>query len=168
MKKSLPKQLLILIAFPALLLSFTVLPGQTNFSGEWKLNTDKSDLGQMANFAVTSLKVDQANEAITIARTAPTFQGDESTTTETVTFDGKTSETKIFGESTKKSSIKWDESGKTFTLTFTLNLDFNGQQMVVEGTEKWSLSDDGKILTLETNSTSDFGDMSTTAVYDKK
>ncbi|MCZ2460001.1 MAG: hypothetical protein LC128_10295 [Chitinophagales bacterium] len=168
MKKSLLKQLLILIAVPALLLSFTSLPDRTNFSGEWKLNTDKSDLGQMANFAVTSLKVNQADESITIARTAPSFQGDENTTTEAITFDGKTTETKLFGESSKKSSIKWSEDGKTFTITYTLNLDFNGQQMTVEGTEKWSLSDDGKTLTLETSSTSDFGDMSTTAVYDKK
>lgn len=168
MKKSLLTQLLILVLAPVFLLSFTSLPDRVNFSGEWKLNPDKSDLGQFANFATTSIKTDQSNDAIIIARTAPSFQGDENTTSETLTFDGKETATKLIGESSKKSKMKWTDDGQSFSITYTLNLDFNGQQMVIQGTEKWSLANDGKTLVVENNSSSDFGDMTTKSVYDKK
>lgn len=168
MKRSLIPSLFIFLLAPALLLSFTFKPDHTNFSGQWELNKDKSDLGQFADFAPHTIKADQTDDSITISRTAPSFNGGDNTTTETLTFDGKECESTLFGDSKKKDSLKWSDDGKSFTITYKLLLDFNGQQNEVNGTEAWSLSDDGKTLTLQGNSTSSFGDMSTKAIYEKQ
>ncbi|HYM95373.1 MAG TPA: hypothetical protein VET23_14645 [Chitinophagaceae bacterium] len=168
MKKPFLKQLLILLAAPVFLLSFISKPGHVNFSGQWKLNEGKSDLGQFASFATRSIKTEQNDDSISIDRTAPSMNGDDFTTHETLTFDGKESESKLFGESTKKASVKWADDGQSFTITYKLLLDFNGQQNEVNGTETWSLSDDGKTLVLDNKSSSSFGDLATKSVFEKQ
>lgn len=168
MKLPFLKQFFILLLAPAFLLSFTNKPDHANFSGDWKLNEGKSDLGQFANYATRSIKTMQDNDSITIARTAPSFNGDDFTSHETLTFDGKECQSNLFGESKKMASVKWADDGQSFTITYKLMLDFNGQQNEIDGTEKWSMADDGKTLVLENNSSSSFGDLSTKAVYDKQ
>lgn len=150
------------------LFAFTIYPEKTDFSGTWQLNESKSDLGQFASFATRTIKADQKADAIAISRTAPSFDGGENTATETLTFDGKEAESTLFGSSKKVATIKWADDGKSFTINFKLHLDFNGQTNEVTGTEVWKLSDDGKMLTTENNSSSSFGDLATKAVYEKK
>lgn len=162
------KQLLVLVAAPTLLFSFISRPDRINFSGNWELNADKSDLGQFADYATHTIKADQQADSITISRTAHSFNGDDNTTLETLTFDGKQSNTKLLGESTKSASLKWADDGQSFSETYKLMLDFNGQQMEINGTEKWSLTDDGKTLVVENSSSSSFGDISTKAIYTKQ
>ena len=162
------KKISLFLLASSFLFAFTSKPDKANFSGEWKLNESKSDLGQFASFATRTIKTNQTNDSINIARTAPSFNGDDFTTNETLTFDGKESESKLFGNSTKKASAKWSEDGQTFTITYKLLLDFNGQQNEVNGTEVWSLSDGGKTLVLQNNSSSSFGDLATKAVYEKQ
>ena len=168
MKVSFTKKLLILLMAPAFLLAFTSKMDRTNFSGEWKLNESKSELGQFGRFAPHTIKTEQKDDAITITRTATSFNGDDMTTSETLSYDGKEAESKIFGNSKKKSTIKWSDDGKTFTVNYTLLLDFNGQTNEIKGTETWILADDGKTLTLQNNSSSPQGDLSTKAVYEKQ
>src|SRR5882762_9831349 len=103
------KVLFFLIAPVAILFSFTSMPDRANFSGEWKLNEGKSELGDFGGrFAARSIKVDQKQDAITIARTTPGFNGgDPVTTILTLTFDGKEVESTGFGNSKRKSTAKW-------------------------------------------------------------
>ena len=164
--KSLSKLLTLLIV-PAILFSFKTLPDKTNFSGEWKLNEGKSDLGQFAQFAPRTIKVSQTADSITISKTAPSFNGDDVTLTETLPFDGKEVESTIFGNSKRKASAKWSDDGQTLTITFNLMLDFNGQQTEVKGTETWTLADGGKTLISQNNSSSSFGDLQAKGVYEK-
>jgi hypothetical protein len=96
------------------------------------------------------------------------MNGDDFTSNETLTFDGKECQSNLFGESKKIASLKWADDGQSFTITYKLMLDFNGQQTEVDGTEKWSMTDEGKTLVLENNSSSSFGDLSTKAVYEKQ
>jgi|SRR5579875_2930371 len=156
-----------LIALLALA-AFTFKADRANFSGTWKLNESKSDLGQFARFAPHTIKVEQNNDGITISKTAPSFNGDDVTTTEALTFDGKETETTVFGNSKKKSTVKWSDDAQGMTINYTIELDFNGQTSEIKGTEVWSLSDGGKTLTLKINASSPQGDLSSTAVYDKQ
>lgn len=170
MNFSFTKKLIAVITVPALLLSFTFLATKTNFSGDWKLNEGKSDFGQRgARFATKELKVDQKDNAITISRTTPSFQGGEDvTSSETLPFDGKEVEGKGFGNSTKKSSLKWSGDEQTFTISSNTTMDRNGQSMTISGSETWSLSQDGKALTVTATRTTQQGEMTTKAVYDKQ
>lgn len=161
------KALLFIIA-PALLFAFTTIPDHANFSSSWKLNEGKSELGQFGRFATKVIKADQKTDSITISRTAPSFNGDDVTTTETLHFDGKQTETPVFGTSKKTSTVKWSDDGQTMIINYTLLLDFNGQTNEIKGSEKWSLSDGGKTLTVSNTASSDQGEFSTKAVYDKQ
>jgi hypothetical protein len=164
--KSLSKLLAFLIA-PAIFISFKPLPDKANFSGEWKLNEGKSDLGQFAQFAPRTIKVSQTADSIAITKTAPSFNGDDVTLTETLPFDGKEVESTIFGSSKRKASAKWSDDGQTLTITFNIMFDFNGQQTEVKGTETWKLADGGKTLISQNNSSSSFGDLAAKGVYEK-
>lgn len=149
------------------LLSFTTPADKANFSGSWKLNEDKSELGEFGRFATRKIKVEQKEDAISISKTSPSFNGDEVTTNETLTYDGKTSEITVFGNSKKKSTAKWSDDGKSLVITYTIAFERNGQTFDINGTETWSLTDEGK-LSLATVSTSPQGERSTKAVYDKE
>lgn len=168
MKRSFIRKLYFILLAPVFLFAFTSLPDKANFSGDWKLNGDKSELGQFGDYATRILKAEQKDESITIARTAAAFTGGDYTSTETLTYDGKDCESNLFGESKKKATIKWAEDGQTFKITYTLYLDINGQSMEINGTETWTLSDGGKTLTSLSNSSSSFGDNVVKAVYDKQ
>lgn len=168
MKASLSKKLLALLIAPAFLFAFTTKLYRSDFSGDWKLNESKSDLGQMAQFATRAIKAEQKDNAISISRTAPGFDGGDATSAETLSFDGKETETTVLGNSKRKASAKWSDDGNALTVNYILNLDFNGQAFEVKGTETWTLSSDGKTLTVQTNAASPQGDLASKAVYDKQ
>lgn len=160
------KQLALLIA-PVIFFSFQRLPDKANFSGEWKLNEGKSDLGQFAQFAPRTIKVDQKADSIMITKIAPSFNGDEVSLTETLPFDGREVESTIFGTSKRKASAKWSDDGQTLMISYNIMFDFNGQQTEVKGTETWALADGGKTLISQNNSSSSFGDNAAKGVYEK-
>jgi hypothetical protein len=162
------KKLLALIIAPAFILSFNIKADRANFSGDWSLNEGKSELGQFGNFAPRKIKVDQKADSITISKTAPSFTGEDVTTTETLSFDGKEIENTVFGTSKRKASAKWSDDGQTLTITYNLMLDFNGQINEIKGTETWTLSDAGKTLLSQNNSSSSFGDIAAKGVYEKQ
>ena len=162
------KRLSILLFAPLFLLSFISMQVRINFTGQWKLNEGKSELGEFTGFAAKSIKVEQKEDAITITQVNE-FNGEEMTRTETLTFDGKETESSGgFGNSKRKSTAKWSDDGKILTVTFVLKLEFNGETNEIKGTEKYSQSDDGKTLTLQSNSEGPQGDISSKAVYDKQ
>ena len=166
MKKFFSKQLLLLLLAPALLSSFISFTDRANFAGEWKLNEGKSELGEFGGrFAARSIKIEQKEDAITISKTAPGFNGEEITTTETLKFDGKESETTVFGSSKKKSTLKWSDDSQSFVINYSIMFERNGQTSEFKGTETWSLKDGA--LSLITVSSSPRGENTTKAVYNK-
>lgn len=165
MNRSFKKTLSFLIV-SICLLSFVVLPEKINLSGEWKLNEGKSELGDFGSrFAARTIKVEQKEDAITISKTAPSFNGGDATTTETLSFDGKESETTVFGSSKKKSVAKWADDGQSLTISYTIAFERDGQTTEIKGTETWSLKDGA--LSLQTVSSSPRGEMTIKAVYEK-
>jgi hypothetical protein len=165
--QSIFKKFLLFLPASVIFFAFITKADHPDFSGEWKLNESKSDLGQFAGYAPRTIKVTQAADSITIAKTAPGFNGDDMTIAETLSFDGKQTKTTMFQTSTRTASAKWSDDGKTLTITYDLMLDFNGQQTEVKGTEAWTLSDDGKTLLSQNNSSSSFGDIQAKGVYEK-
>lgn len=173
MKRYMSKRMLALLVVPTLLLSFAVMPDKSKFEGSWKLNENKSELGDFGGrFTPKKIKVEQKEDAITIAKTVPGFNGGEDQVrTETLTFNGKTTETTNtggFGNSKRKATLKWSADEKSFVIS--QNTVFEGQDGPIEitGTETWTLSADGKTLTAETHSSSPQGEFTIKGVYDKE
>ncbi len=165
-KYSLIKSISFLIV-PAILLSFVSMPDRVDFSGEWKLNEGKSELGDFGSrFAARSIKVEQKADAITISKTAPSFGGGDATTTETLSFDGKESESTVFGGSKKKSAAQFSEDGQTLFINYTILFERDGQTTQIKGSETWMLTKE-RSLSLVTVSSSPRGENTTKAMYDK-
>lgn len=168
MKKISFKTLPLFFVGVAFLSAFMLKPAPIDFSGKWKLNEGKSELGQFANFATKIIEVQQNAEAISISKTAPSFDGNDVTTKEQLTFDGKEVESTFIANSKKKSVAKWSEDGKTLKITYSFKLELNGESNEIKGVEVWTLSDDGKTLTVKNNSSTPMGDMETKSIYEKQ
>lgn len=147
-----------------LLLSFTKITDRANFSGDWKLNESKSELGDFGGFVARSLKVEQKESAISITRTTPGFNGgDPRTTSVTLSFDGKITESEGFGGSKRKSTAKWSDDGSTLTVNNTITFEADGQTNEFKSTETWTIKDGS--LSVVTYSNSPRGETTTKALY---
>lgn len=157
-----------LLIAPFLLLSMTSKKN-VDFSGEWKLNESKSDMGQFSPIVPLKIKAEQKADALAITKTTPGFDGgNEVTSSETLGFDGKPVETNVApGNSKRKASAKWSDDGQTLTITYTIMMDFNGQETEIKGTETWALSNEGKTLTTTNTSSSSFGENTYKGVYER-
>ena len=161
------KKIFSTIIVAAALCSFMPASYQPDLSGTWKLNEGKSDLGQFGGRGIaTKIVAEQKADAITLTKTS-SMQGQENTTTETLLFSGKESELTMGNNAKKKSILKWSADGNTMIVTYDLSVSFNGQSFDIKGVENWSLSADGKNLTINTTLTTPQGDIATKAVYDK-
>ena len=162
------KKFTLLLIAPFLLLSMTSKKN-VDFSGEWKLNESKSDMGQFAPIVPLKIKAEQKVDALAITKSSPGLDGgNDVTASETLGFDGKQVESKVApGNSKRTASAKWSDDGQTLTITYVLNLDFNGQATEIKGTEAWTLGEGGKSLVSQNNSSSSFGEMQAKGVYDK-
>jgi len=155
-----------LLIAPAIFMSFTFKADKANFSGEWKLNEGKSELGDFgARFTATAIKVEQKESDITIARTTPGFNGGEPVTTSlTLTYDGKVTESTVFGGAKRKSTAKWSDD-QTLVINHVTTFERDGQTNEFKGTETWTMKDGA--LSVVTVSSSPRGETTTKAVYTK-
>ena len=154
------------LLFIMLLSASVTFAQRASFSGDWKLDEKKSELGQFARSA-TSVKVDQKEDAITIAKVTPGFNGGEArTNTITLGFDGKVVQSEGFGGAVRKSTAKWSDDGKTLTITSNMNFERDGQSFEIKSTESWTLTTDGS-LSVITTSTSSRGENTIKAIYTK-
>ncbi len=169
MKFSATKKLSALLIASTVFLSFTTFTDKANFSGTWALNEAKSELGQRARMAAKTLKIEQKDNAITISRTSAGFNGGEDvTTTETLGFDGKEVQSTGFGNSTKKSTLSWAADGQTMNINSNTSMERNGQSFEFSAKEAWVLTDGGKSITITIVSSSQRGESTVKAVYDKE
>ena len=170
MNISFAKKLLAAVIVSSTLVSFSHKADRANFSGSWALNESKSDFGQRgARFATKTIKAEQKSNAITITRTTPSFQGgDDVTTTETLGFDGKEVQSEGFGGSVRKSALKWATDEQSFSISSTTTGERNGQSFTFTGTDTWTLGDGGKSLLITSVRTTQQGEVTTKAAYDKQ
>lgn len=140
-----------------------------NFSGEWKLNESKSDLGQFGRGAARTINVTSSDDkGISIERTSTNQNGENVTRKESLTFDGKESEsTGGFGNSKRKATAKWSDDGQSMIINAVVTFDRNGESMEIKQQETWKLTDNGQTLTIESTSSSSFGENTMKLVYEK-
>jgi dipeptidyl aminopeptidase/acylaminoacyl peptidase len=137
-----------------------------DFSGQWTLNESKSEVGEGRFFSAAKMSVKQEGNTLTIERTRTTRNGEERTTSETLTMDGK--ENISEGNNRKTTSVvTWSDDGNTVTIRTTREFNRQGETFEMNTTEVWSLSDGGNTLTIQSDSSSRMGDRSATLVYNK-
>ncbi|MEO5681271.1 MAG: hypothetical protein ABIQ88_01455 [Chitinophagaceae bacterium] len=145
--------------------TFALHAQRASFTGDWKLNEAKSELGEFGGRVARSIKAEQKEDALATTRVSPGFNGGDSvTTTVKLTFDGKVTESEGFAGSKRKSTAKWSDDGKTLTVSSTMNFERDGQSFEIKSTEIWTITKDG-LLSVVTNSTSPRGESTTKAIY---
>ena len=157
----------------AFLVSFFLVPmssyaqsGKVNFSGEWSFNEAKSNIGEGRFMASLKLTVKQDGNNLTIERLRTGRDGQERKSTQELTLDGKESEYNA-GRGTRKSTVTWSDDGLALTIKSTMVFDRNGETMEMKSVEQWKLSDGGKILSIDSSSSTPRGERKATMVYDK-
>lgn len=145
-----------------------ILFANADFKGNWNYNESKSKLAE-GRFRMNAqkIKVSAEGDAMDIERTSASPQGDNVVTSEKLTFDGKTTESTVFGSSKKKSTAAWSSDGQSMTITSTIAFERDGNTTEIKTVEIWKLTDGGKSLSIESTSTSPRGTNVNTFVYDK-
>jgi hypothetical protein len=159
------------------MMAFIILPlnlnaqGKPDFSGTWTLNAQKSDQpaqggggGGMRMGGGGDFVAKQEANLLTVNRTRNNPNGEAMTTTSKYTLDGKESVNST-GRGESKSVATW--SGNTLNIKTSQSFDMGGETRAMNTSEAWTLTD-AKTLSVKTTRTSPNGDVTTTAVYDKK
>lgn len=154
-------------AFASLLATAAIIYA-VNLSGEWTLNKEKSTFGEYGeNIAPKKITINSADNSVTIERLSPNFNGEDYTTKETLTFDGKETEIVLFASNKKKSTAKWSADGQSLLVASIINFDVQGQMTEIKVDEVWKLTPEGQ-LSLQSTSNSSFGTLEMKLIYDKK
>ena len=132
-----------------------------NFSGDWKLNADKSNMGPLPAPTSYTRKVTHAEPSITIEDTQTgTALGDQHDT-RTYTTDGKEIAYQANGADVK-SSMTWDGDA----LAIASKASIQGMDLAIK--DKITLGDDGKTLTDAVHIGTGQGDIDITLVFEKQ
>jgi hypothetical protein len=132
-----------------------------DLNGTWKLNAAKSDFGQFPAPAGLTQKVTQAEPKLSVESKMTGDQGDM-TFTANYTTDGKECTNQGFGGSDSKSTVKWD--GQTLVIETKGAFGDNAYTMK----DKWTLSADGKVLTILRHFSSSMGESDQKMILDKQ
>jgi len=127
--------------FAAMALAALPSLAKPNFSGEWKLNTSKSNFGQMPAPSSATYKITHDDPKLSTSVKQSSEMG-EFNFDANYTTDGKECTNQGFGGSTIKSVVKWDGD----MLLIETKGKFGDNEFT--GNEKWTISADGKMLTI--------------------
>lgn len=133
--------------------------GKPDFSGEWKLNVDKSDFGPMPPPTSQVQKIDHKDPVIKINTAQSGAEGDV-VMDAAYTTDGKESKNNIRGAEAK-SVAKWDGDA----LLIDTKLDFQGMEITLKMSMK--MSEDGKSINSKTKIMTPQGDFDLASVFEK-
>jgi hypothetical protein len=145
----------------ALIAASAALAAGPDLSGSWKLNASKSEFGQFPPPSSMTQKVTHAEPKLTVALKMASDMGDFDNTANYTT-DGKECTNQGFGGSEAKSVTKWE--GESLVMETKGTFGDNAYTMK----DKWTLSEDGKILTIVRHFSSSMGDLDQKLIMEKQ
>lgn len=158
--------LLILTGTTATFQAQTAPAAKPDFTGNWKLNVGKSDYGQVPPPTSETNIVTQTEDDFKVALTQTGQVGDQNYT---LTFKVGGAETPMAADAFAANSefriLSSKAEWKGPVLVITQKAMYQGGPLEISS--RWSLSDDGKVITKITSFSLSQGDYSTTTVYEK-
>lgn len=138
----------------------TFAQAKPDFSGEWKMNSEKTNYGMIPKPEKMVRKIEHADPNLSIASTQSGPRGEISSQLKLV-INGKEQINKI-GNAEIKITPRWDGA----VLRIDSKRPFQDAELVTQ--EKWMLSEDGKMLTIATHIIAPKGAVDITVVLDKQ
>jgi len=146
-----------------------VLPLKDNYasvklSGTWILNESKTD---KQNSAPIMMMVDRDNKVLFVKKYTVSEYGEDNITNDDILLDG--SEMKInSSNATTTSKANWNENTETLEIITNSTRHWGDRTIESKSTEKWSLQNSGKTLTVQqTMPNRSGGETTTTIIYEK-
>jgi hypothetical protein len=152
----------ILFIFVAFMFSAAAMAQSLDFNGSWKLNSEKSKLNAEFSFAPKEIIITQAGNDFKVEKHS-SFQDQEFVTTDKLTLDGKECINPGFQDTQKKSTAVWADDKASLKIISKMSIGDGGEMTI---TEVYKMN--GSNMVIESASSSSFGDMAETMVYDKK
>jgi hypothetical protein len=153
------KKLFVILA--ALAVAALPAAAKPNFTGDWKLNISKSTFGQMPAPSSMTNKITHSEPNLTTATKSSSEMG-EYEMSASYTTDGKECTNQGFGGNPMTSTVKWDGD----TLVIDTKAKFGDNELTIH--EKWTLSEDGKVLSLQRTFKSAMGEGEQKLVLEKQ
>jgi hypothetical protein len=144
-----------------------------NFAGTWVLDAANSEGGggpQGGAMPEETMTIKQDGDKLTVERKIKGQQG-ERTVNDSYTADGKEGEFTMQmrgGETKGKRISKWSADGNVLEVNDKASFDTPQGAVTTESNAKWSLSADGKTLTVEGTRTTPRGEQKFKRVYTKQ
>jgi hypothetical protein len=151
------RRTLVLTLFAALV---ALAADKPNFSGSWKINATKSELGQMPAPEKFERTIEHKDPSMKVS-TVQAMNGNERSSTMEYTINGQEQTVKT-GMGEAKVTPVWKDS----TLEVAIKRDFQGNEM--KSVELWTLSADGKTLNVAFQLSGPMGEMAMKFVFDKQ
>ncbi len=136
------------------------LAAKPNFTGDWKLNPAKSDFGQFPAPSKLTMSIGHDDPNLKVSTSMAGDYG-EFTWEAAYTTDGKECINKM-RDNESKSTVTWDGD----ILLINTKTSFGGNDMTIS--DKWTLSADGKTLTIDRKFASSQGEMVQKIAMDKQ
>jgi hypothetical protein len=149
-----------ILAAGALLVGVVTQAASQNLSGEWKLNFAKSNYGKFPAPSSMTRKITHNDPKLILSTTQKGAQG-EVTSHLAYTTDGKESVNQIAGGESK-GIAQWIGD----KLMIESSRDFQG--MTLKQKDIWTLSDDGKTLTIDSHVSIPNGEFDIKQVFDRQ
>ncbi len=152
----------------ALSAAFAAASAKPDYSGTWKLDLSKSQ-GLPPNFKGQTMTVKQTGDRIEIQATVTTDEGEQEVS-DAYVVDGKETDftQKIGGmEGRGRRTSAWAADGSGVEVSENATLDTPDGPAQIKATRKWSLSADGKTLTIDMTIESPMGTLVTKRVFVK-
>jgi hypothetical protein len=139
----------ILIAFALLffLPSLTIYAQKADFSGEWKLNKEKTSLAENQLF-LSGITIQIKSDSLLTTRVYENGNGEEYPFEENLSLDGKEYKIVIFDMPRTSKATRSDSDSSLMIASTTTFIGNNGQEDMT-AKETWKIDNEGKTLTLE-------------------
>ena len=154
------RSVLAMLALAGLAATLASAADKPNFTGSWKMNSEKSDFGPVPPPEKMERTIKHEDPKLNVNSMSVGPQG-ENKTEANYTTDAKDSVNKMNGMEVK-SVAAWDGSN------LTIKYKREAQGMEISFVENWTLSADGKVLTVVNNLSTPQGDFVLKMVMDKQ
>jgi hypothetical protein len=133
---------------------------RVNFSGTWRLNREKSELGPRFSLAPKILTVDHRRKILDLTSETE-FNGEVYQISQHFTLDGNECENKGFNDSVTHSTASYDKKSGILTIVTRGSVQDSGYTLTQ------TLSLQGGSLVITSEALSDMGEMNEIFVFDK-
>jgi len=139
-----------------------------NFSGNWKFNEEKSEVGKNGTGNIPrEIAIDQDGDLLHVKKVLNQEWGEDQTTNEDIPLDGSEMKSEIFN-SPRISTASWNEDSKSVKISSSMKITRAGQTTERKSSEEWSLTEGSKELKI-VQTTNGFrgGETTVSLIYEK-